>query len=47
LPTASRAEIPLRRLSTPDEIAAAVEYLATAANATGQSMNVDGGLVMD
>ena len=41
------ADIPLKKLSTPDEIAAAVEYLATARNVTGQSMNVDGGLVMD
>ena len=41
------ADIPLKKLSAPDEIAAAVEYLATARNVTGQSMNVDGGLVMD
>ena len=42
-------EIPLRRLNTPDDIAAAAVFLATdgARNITGQSLNVDGGLRFD
>ena len=39
--------VPLKRLSDADDIARAVEYLAVASNVTGQSMNVDGGLVFD
>jgi len=39
--------VPLRKFSEPDDIARAVEYLASAGNVTGQSMNVDGGLEFD
>src|ERR671937_3896 len=41
---ALRARQPLGRLGTPDEIAEAVEYLATAEFATGTVLVVDGGL---
>jgi NAD(P)-dependent dehydrogenase (short-subunit alcohol dehydrogenase family) len=38
--------IPLHRLATPDEVAAAVCYLASAeaASITGQTLVIDGGL---
>jgi NAD(P)-dependent dehydrogenase (short-subunit alcohol dehydrogenase family) len=39
--------VPLRKFSEPSDIAAAVQYLLTANTVTGQSMNVDGGLVLD
>lgn len=39
--------VPLKKFSEPDDIARAVEYLASADNVTGQSMNVDGGLEFD
>jgi NAD(P)-dependent dehydrogenase (short-subunit alcohol dehydrogenase family) len=39
--------VPLKKFSEPDDIARAVEYLASAGNVTGQSMNVDGGLEFD
>lgn len=45
-----RAEvIPLRRANDPEDIAAMVVFLASpgARNITGQSFNVDGGLIMD
>ncbi|MBS0640430.1 MAG: 3-oxoacyl-ACP reductase family protein [Acetobacteraceae bacterium] len=45
-----RAEaIPLKRANDPEDIAALVVFLATpgARNITGQSMNVDGGIIMD
>jgi 3-oxoacyl-[acyl-carrier protein] reductase len=43
----AEAEPPLRRPGTPDEIAAAVAYLASdeAGYVTGESLLVDGGLV--
>jgi NAD(P)-dependent dehydrogenase (short-subunit alcohol dehydrogenase family) len=48
--TAARrtAAIPLRRLGLPDEIAAAVAFLASeeAGYITGQCLHVDGGLVI-
>jgi len=37
------ALMPLQRLSAPDEIAAAVHYLATARTVTGQTIFVDSG----
>jgi NAD(P)-dependent dehydrogenase (short-subunit alcohol dehydrogenase family) len=42
-------QIPLRRMNTPDDIAQAVLFLSSPAgrNVTGQSLNVDGGLVFD
>ncbi|WP_425060807.1 3-oxoacyl-[acyl-carrier-protein] reductase [Sporomusa carbonis] len=42
------AQIPLNRLGTPDDVAAAVVFFATdSANyITGQTLNVDGGMVM-
>ncbi|QKG85987.1 3-oxoacyl-[acyl-carrier-protein] reductase [Kroppenstedtia pulmonis] len=41
-------QIPLARLGTPDDVAAAVRFLASedAAYITGQTLNVDGGMVM-
>jgi 3-oxoacyl-[acyl-carrier protein] reductase len=45
-----RAEfIPLKRANDPEDIAAMVVFLASAAarNITGQSFNVDGGLILD
>jgi NAD(P)-dependent dehydrogenase (short-subunit alcohol dehydrogenase family) len=41
--------IPLKRANDPDDIAAMVVFLASpgARNITGQSVNVDGGLIMD
>ena len=41
------AQIPIRRANTPDDIAALAVFLASpgARNITGQSINVDGGLV--
>jgi NAD(P)-dependent dehydrogenase (short-subunit alcohol dehydrogenase family) len=44
---AQEAEIPIRRANTPDDIAAMAVFLASpgARNVTGQSLNVDGGLV--
>ena len=41
------AAIPIRRANTPDDIAALAVFLASpgARNITGQSINVDGGLV--
>lgn len=43
-----RKQIPLARLGTPDNVAAAVRFLASedAAYITGQTLNVDGGMVM-
>lgn len=43
-----RKQIPLARLGTPDDVAAAVRFLASedAAYITGQTLNVDGGMVM-
>jgi 3-oxoacyl-[acyl-carrier protein] reductase len=43
---AARAEVPARRLGTPEEVAAAALYLCSAAAGyvTGQSLLVDGGL---
>jgi len=42
------SEIPLGRLGTPDDVAAAVAYLASedAAYVTGHVLNVSGGLYM-
>jgi NAD(P)-dependent dehydrogenase (short-subunit alcohol dehydrogenase family) len=42
-------QIPLKRVNDPDDIASAVLFLASPAarNVTGQSLNVDGGLVFD
>ncbi len=42
------ARIPLRRLGTPDDVAAAIAFLASPAAAyiTGQLLHVDGGIVM-
>jgi NAD(P)-dependent dehydrogenase (short-subunit alcohol dehydrogenase family) len=45
-----RAElIPLKRPNDPEDIAAMVVFLASAGarNITGQSFNVDGGLILD
>ena len=45
-----RAEvIPLKRANDPEDIAAMVVFLAAAGarNITGQSFNVDGGLILD
>lgn len=43
------ALIPLKRANDPEDIAAAVVFLASpgARNITGQSLNVDGGLILD
>lgn len=43
-----RKQIPLARLGTPDDVAAAVRFLASedAAYITGQTLSVDGGMVM-
>jgi NAD(P)-dependent dehydrogenase (short-subunit alcohol dehydrogenase family) len=43
------AAIPLRRANDPEDIAAMVVFLASAGgrNITGQSFNVDGGLILD
>ena len=43
------AQIPLQRMNAPRDIAAAVHFLVSEAgrNVTGQSLNVDGGLVFD
>ena len=43
------ATIPIKRGNDPDDIAAMVVFLASpgARNITGQSYNVDGGLIMD
>ena len=38
------ASIPLGREQTPEDIADAVRYLATASNVTGVSLNVAGGM---
>jgi meso-butanediol dehydrogenase/(S,S)-butanediol dehydrogenase/diacetyl reductase len=38
--------IPLGRAQTPEDVAEAAVYLATAANVTGQAINVDGGIEM-
>jgi len=45
---ATVARIPLRRLGTPDDVAAAIAFLASPAAAyiTGQLLHVDGGIVM-
>jgi 2-deoxy-D-gluconate 3-dehydrogenase len=45
---AMRARIPLQRLTTADEVAAAVCYLASpqAASITGQTLVLDGGLTV-
>jgi NAD(P)-dependent dehydrogenase (short-subunit alcohol dehydrogenase family) len=42
-------QVPLRRLNQPDDVAAAVGFLASdaARTITGQSLNVDGGIVWD
>jgi 3-oxoacyl-[acyl-carrier protein] reductase len=42
------AKVPLNRLGTPEDVAAAVVFLATdsAKYITGQTLNVDGGMVM-
>jgi NAD(P)-dependent dehydrogenase (short-subunit alcohol dehydrogenase family) len=47
LQAAQEAEIPIRRANTPEDIAAMAVFLASpgARNITGQSYNVDGGLV--
>jgi NAD(P)-dependent dehydrogenase (short-subunit alcohol dehydrogenase family) len=45
-----RAEaIPLRRANDPEDVAAMVVFLSSpgARNITGQSLNVDGGLIPD
>jgi meso-butanediol dehydrogenase / (S,S)-butanediol dehydrogenase / diacetyl reductase len=39
-----RSFIPLGRAQTPDDIGSLAVYLASAANITGQAMNVDGGI---
>jgi NAD(P)-dependent dehydrogenase (short-subunit alcohol dehydrogenase family) len=43
------ATVPLRRLNTPDDIANMAAFLASAEadNITGQSFNVDGGLILE
>jgi NAD(P)-dependent dehydrogenase (short-subunit alcohol dehydrogenase family) len=43
------AAIPLKRANDPEDIAAMVVFLASAGarNITGQSFNVDGGLIPD
>ena len=38
--------MPLNRLSSPDDIAAAIAYLAEADSVTGQTLFVDGGAHM-
>lgn len=45
---AIKAEIPMKRLATPEEVAAAVAYLASdaAAYITGETLSVNGGLYM-
>lgn len=45
---AIKAEIPMKRLATPEEVAAAVTYLASdaAAYITGETLSVNGGLHM-
>jgi 3-oxoacyl-[acyl-carrier protein] reductase len=40
-------QVPLGRLGRPDEVADAVWYLINADYVTGQTLVVDGGLVMD
>jgi 3-oxoacyl-[acyl-carrier protein] reductase len=46
--TAMAAQIPLRRLGTPEEIAHAMQYLASdeAAFVTGQTLVLDGGALL-
>ena len=43
-----KAEIPMRRLATPEEIGGAVAYLASdaAAYITGETLSLNGGLYM-
>lgn len=43
------AQIPLRRTNTVDDVAQAVLFLASpqSRNVTGQSMNLDGGIIWD
>ena len=40
------ASIPLGRMGTPEDVAEAVAYLATASYVTGEVLRVDGGIAM-
>ena len=41
-----RLESPIERLGKPEDVAAAIEYLATAPFVTGQVLGVNGGFVI-
>ena len=44
LPCSRQTLIPLGRPQTPDDIGRLAVYLASAANVTGQAINLDGGM---